>query len=200
MGAELTSKQQETFDQIVKRFAPLFKESDRGCVLLAVARLDEALGALHKEHITAIIGQPKKVLDNLFRPYAPLATLSARIQIAYAYGLISKDDFNDFETSRKIRNSAAHSSEDFSFEEPTIHDAVFTMKSTERLHKAIPEMGGLTKEEEKFYQSPSKEGDSVKMYFLTSCMALEIGLLSKQLALLGADFREALKSGKHLLS
>jgi DNA-binding MltR family transcriptional regulator len=200
MGTALTPEQKQTVDTIVKKFGPLFRESDRGCVLLAVARLDETLGMLHKDHIATTTSHSKKVIEELFRPYAPLATFSGRIQIAYGYGLISHADYLDFETTRKIRNGAAHSSEDFTFEKASVRDAVFTLKSTERIYKAIPEMGGLTTEEEKFLKTPNKDKNSVKMYFLTSCIALELSVVSKHLTILGGNLREAIKQNRHLFS
>jgi hypothetical protein len=49
-------------------------------------------------------------------PNAPLGTFSARINSAYAMGLIQSDEFHDLNVIRKIRNEFGHSWKDVDFD------------------------------------------------------------------------------------
>ena len=60
----------------------LGEESDRGCVLSAAAFLDNELGKLLK----SVLVQDDKLSKVLFEGYGPLATFSARIDLAYIKG------------------------------------------------------------------------------------------------------------------
>lgn len=94
-------------------FENLFKESDRGCVLLLTSDLDERLGELHKAHIETVVDDPDKLIESLFRPFAPLATFGGRIQLGLGYGLIGMALFLDLELLRKTRNLVAHNTSGF---------------------------------------------------------------------------------------
>ncbi|MCD6051399.1 MAG: Mannitol repressor, partial [Verrucomicrobia bacterium] len=89
-------------DGTLSYFRSLFKESDRGAVLISATRLEEKLEQLHRAQITQKVAEPKKLLEELFRPYAPLSSFSAKIQLAHAYGLIDADDYADLNIVRKI--------------------------------------------------------------------------------------------------
>lgn len=82
----------------------LGKESDRGCVLSAAAFLDNELGKLLK----SVLIQDDSILKVLFEGYGPLATFSARIDLAYGLGYIAPMQRRDLHLIRKIRNIFAH--------------------------------------------------------------------------------------------
>jgi DNA-binding MltR family transcriptional regulator len=58
----------------------------------------------------------------LFKPYGPLASFSARIDIAYALGLLSKDIAKEAHTIRGIRNDFAHATKRMNCESPGIKE------------------------------------------------------------------------------
>jgi DNA-binding MltR family transcriptional regulator len=83
----------------------LGQESDRGCILVAAAWIDELLGDL----IRARLIDHKQTIDNLFSgANAPIGTLSARINFAHAMGVIEEDEWKAMHSIRALRNAAAH--------------------------------------------------------------------------------------------
>jgi DNA-binding MltR family transcriptional regulator len=77
---------------------------DRGLVLSLAAFAEDALGSLLREFM--VPSEATKLLLEGFN--APLGTFSARIKACLALGLIAKDQYNDLERLRKIRNEFAH--------------------------------------------------------------------------------------------
>jgi DNA-binding MltR family transcriptional regulator len=88
------------------KFRPFFDtfrgESDRACAVLAGAFLDSLLERLLRRTIV------QNAPSDLFQAQGPLATFSAKIDMAYSLGLIPKDEHGDFHGIRRIRNDFAH--------------------------------------------------------------------------------------------
>src|ERR1019366_6243223 len=80
----------------------LVSESDRGCILVGAALLDEELAGLFRAILIPELSREMLKVDR------PLGSFSARSQMAYALGLIHKQDFDDLDIVRKIRNDTAH--------------------------------------------------------------------------------------------
>lgn len=99
-------------ERIEKVLNLLSKESDRGLVLVGAAFVDTLLEELLTKYFVDDSENSKALLDNM----GALSTFSSRIRLAYALGLISKDDFIDLNLLRKIRNDCAHSDEDINLE------------------------------------------------------------------------------------
>jgi len=94
----------------------LKKESDRGCIIVAAAWIDDDL-----ETIISNFLLPKADKDdNLFHEGKPLGTFGAKIDIAYRLGLIQKDTRNVLHVLRKMRNDSAHKREINSFKVSSI--------------------------------------------------------------------------------
>ena len=82
----------------------LNKESERGAVLVAAAMIDDLLGRCIKSFLVE-----DEEVDRLLVGFnAPLGTLSARTLAALAFGILSKDEYEECERLRKIRNVFAH--------------------------------------------------------------------------------------------
>jgi hypothetical protein len=108
-------------------------ESDRGAAILAGSFAENALG-----HYLRFRMQDEKVANELFAPLGPLASFSQRIAIAYAFGLISKQRYDDFELIRKIRNHFAHHPMDAKFADTEVQQLaarLSMMETTTRDHK-----------------------------------------------------------------
>lgn len=122
-------------------FRTLLLESDKGCTIIIASVLEEVLRQLHEAHIAVISCPAKKnIFDNLSAPYAPLATFAGKIQIAYGYGLISSDDYEDLQVIRKLRNEAAHSIYDFSLEDDGVRAVVMQLKADSRCKQPVQEL------------------------------------------------------------
>ena len=92
----------------------LMEESDRGCVLVAAAILENCLEELFRNIFTRN-KVSKKLQDSIFDFNNPLSTFSSKIKLAYSLGHISRQLFEDLETIRKIRNKFAHTSIEVDF-------------------------------------------------------------------------------------
>jgi hypothetical protein len=98
----------------------LHKLDERGLVLSLAAFAEDALGSLLKAYML-----PTEASNQLLEGFnAPLGTLSARIKAARSFGLITKDQFDDLEHLRKIRNEFAHSWRTVTFLHPKVSSHV----------------------------------------------------------------------------
>ena len=111
-------------DNFAKYFHQLCEESERGSAIVGAALIDDAL----KEMLKALMVESTKKDDELFKnSYAPLNSLSAKIDFTYRMGLISKEVRTSLHIIQKIRNSFAHVSCQISFETQLIQDRVQTL-------------------------------------------------------------------------
>ena len=95
----------------------LQQESDRGLPLVAAALIDELLaGSLRNFFVQDRSGE--KLLDGAT---APLGTLSARLQLCHALGLVDDYEKSEIELIRKIRNRFAHARHGLSFDDASIN-------------------------------------------------------------------------------
>ena len=92
------------------------KESPRGAALIAASRLDQLLYRI----IRAFLCACPTAEDLLTGPNAPLGTFSARINAAFAMGLIEQHEFDELHLIRKIRNEFGHSWRDVDFDTPKV--------------------------------------------------------------------------------
>lgn len=95
----------------------LSKETDRGAAIMACTMVDWMLGRMLQNFMV-----DSSITRELFKgPTAPLSSLSNKIKISYALGLIGKVEYHDLDLLRRIRNDFAHKFEiNFSFDEPKI--------------------------------------------------------------------------------
>ncbi len=89
-------------------------ESDRACAVLGAVHLDHLLGMAIIKNLAHGDEVEKTLLSG---PTAPLSSFAARIDLAYAIGLIDKDTRHDLDVIRHIRNEFAHSLGSHYFEE-----------------------------------------------------------------------------------
>src|ERR1043165_3620134 len=115
-------------------YESLLKESDRGSVVLVGTRLDDVLEELHTKHIQRTI-LPRQLTNEFsqqwFRGFGPLASFSQKIKIAYAYGLIGCEIYQDLEVVRSLRNKAAHKLT-FSFGAQSVRDELARLRAVQR--------------------------------------------------------------------
>ena len=101
-------------------------EDERGLVLSVAAFAEDCLGRL----LSAYLREGKAASDLIEGFNAPLGTFSARIKAGYARGLLSKEQHNDLDLARKIRNEFAHNWEGCSFENQNIKDWIASMSNS----------------------------------------------------------------------
>ena len=121
---ELEPRDIRTGDQDLddlNRFQSLVNsQDDRGLVLSLGAFAEDTLGRLLLIYLRK--GKQSKELVEGFN--APLGTLSTRIKAAYAMGLLTGEQYQDLEISRKIRNAFAHDWEGVTLERQDIQDMI----------------------------------------------------------------------------
>lgn len=89
---------------------------ERGLVLSLAAFAEDALGSL----LTAFM-LPTSTTAQLIEGFnAPLGNFSSRIKAAYSLGLIRKEQFDDLEQLRKIRNLFAHTWQPLGFDDQRV--------------------------------------------------------------------------------
>jgi hypothetical protein len=98
----------------------LMHESDRGCVILVTSILDEVLGRIHECCLNVnLIGTPD-LLDtfrSLTGSFGPLHSFGGKTLVGYAYGLISREQYEMLNLVRQLRNEAAHERYEFRLED-----------------------------------------------------------------------------------
>lgn len=92
----------------------LANESDRGCVIVAAAILDQKLESIIRE--TAENNElSNKNMKSLFDMSGPISNFSSKILLSRAFGLIDEKALHDLLIVRKLRNTFAHATEEASF-------------------------------------------------------------------------------------
>lgn len=131
----MATKHEEYWDTVFKK--EFEKESDRACVILSVAMLDQALEGLLKAHLVPISSSEDELLEGA---YAPISTFNARIDLAHRIGLISARFCRDLHIIRRIRNDFAHNITGCSFEDSTVRNRIIELTRSSKLPKKFPDV------------------------------------------------------------
>lgn len=115
----------------------LSKESERASVILAAAMLEQALEVLLRARLVPVAVRDDPLFDGA---YAPISTLSAKIDIAHRIGLISTSWARDLHLIRKIRNEFAHNVTGCSFDNATIRSRVVELVRSQGVVQAAPKV------------------------------------------------------------
>jgi DNA-binding MltR family transcriptional regulator len=134
MRNEAINTAQHWIEHFVNEFS---RESDRASVILAVAMLDQSLESLLRGYLVVTNSSEDKLIDGA---YAPLASFSARIDIAYRIGLISARLCRDLHIIRRIRNEFAHNVSDCTFASSVVRNRIVELMRTSRFVKERPEL------------------------------------------------------------
>lgn len=108
----IIAKEEAELDSL-NRFMRLVGMQDERAMVLALATfIEDTLGRLFLAYFRSC-----KATRELVEGFnAPLGTLGSRIKAAYAFGLVTEQQFKDMELLRKIRNQFAHNWEGVSLE------------------------------------------------------------------------------------
>lgn len=131
----------DKFEHSVKQdklFSDQFpKETDRAAVILSTAMLEQSLETMLKSRLVPLPGSEDKLFDG---PYAPLASFSAKIDIAYRMGLISVSLCRDLHLIRKIRNDFAHDISNCSFEDVKTKERIIQLVRSSNICNKVPDI------------------------------------------------------------
>lgn len=106
-------------------------ESDRGCVLVAVAIIDENLEILLRSQL---LQSEPKILNLLFSGQGPLNSFWSKIQLTRAMDLIPGWMYEDLEHIRTLRNIFAHRYDSADFSDA---DVIFLTTKLEGANYAV---------------------------------------------------------------
>lgn len=110
-------------------FETIKNESDRGCVLVAAAFLDEGLELLLRSRMSKDSAVVKGSIEPLFSGgVAPLRSFWAKAKLCFSLGLVPDNLHADLMRIRSLRNLFAHSYSGASFEDPTVIQLVSELK------------------------------------------------------------------------
>ena len=118
----------------VKRSAAAFLdtikgESDRGCVLVAAAFLEEALELVLRSKMKSDPMVVKQSVDPLLAGIGPLRTFWARTELCRALDFLADWEYEDLSRIRELRNLFAHSYERADFDDPRVVDIVMNLNA-----------------------------------------------------------------------
>ena len=108
-------------------------ESDRGAAVLAGSYVENHLGLYLRSKVI-----DPSVADRIFSSEGPLSTFSQRIDLAYAFGFISKEQWSDLHLIKKIRNYFAHHPKEASFDAKPVADWIGNLIAT-RIKATMPD-------------------------------------------------------------
>lgn len=116
-------------EEDIKYFSMFLKEfqdeTDRGAALVGAALIDSRLNRILTSHLI----ECKESNDLIEGGNSILSSLSARNKICFCLGLITRIEFKEIETIRKIRNEFAHQVHGLDFNNQRISDLCKNLKA-----------------------------------------------------------------------
>lgn len=109
----------------------LSQESDRGCVVLAFAWLDEQLTKNLQKYLLPTERASLKS-DELLGAGRPLGDASTKIDLSLRLGILQPNTHESLHLIRRLRNDFAHLSQRITFDTPNIRDRVLAILDRER--------------------------------------------------------------------
>lgn len=110
-------------------------ESDRGCALILAANIDNRLRDILEAFF---ICMPKREGEKLFER-GVLSNLAAKNRVAYACGLLSKNEFEDISGIIKVRNYFAHKEHGWDFNKKEVKEVCDKFEMIKEIQKKHPE-------------------------------------------------------------
>ncbi len=129
----------------------LFDESDRGCILVGAAWIEDGLDKLLRAKFKKDSGIGNKELDKLlsYKEKNPvLASATARVRICEALGLFNRKTAKAIKSLLNYRNAAAHWRDELTVGPPKDRDA------KEQLAEFLANTGTIAKLETAFTEAP----------------------------------------------
>lgn len=116
MSPAMSDKLHNPLDELNRFISLINKQDDYALVLSLATFLEDTLGRI----LLAYFRDCKATRELVEGFNAPLGTFSSRIKAAYSFGLLMKEQFEDLETLRRVRNKFAHNWEGVGLEQPDI--------------------------------------------------------------------------------
>lgn len=111
---------------------------ERGLVLSLAAFAEDTLGRL----LVHFMREPRQAKELVEGFNAPLGTFAARIKAAFALGLLRREQFEDLEVLRRIRNEFAHNWQEVTLERTDLAGLVGSLHLVELGGKRMDHLRG----------------------------------------------------------
>jgi DNA-binding MltR family transcriptional regulator len=132
------SKISKTLETLSEKLADFFDSSvklmDGHVAIVGAASMDRNLERAIQTKMRELSRDMK---DRLFDGYGPLSNFAAKIDVAFALGVIEKDIYDDLRTVNRLRVKFAHSGKITNFADPKIAEVLAQLSG---LDPAIPDM------------------------------------------------------------
>jgi len=146
-------------ERILQRYEEFFgnldKESDRGCVLVAGAILDNHLEMLLRAEFSQDATVVKRVINPLFKGQGPLASFWSKTQLAYSLDLIPEWMYEDLERIRELRNEFAHRYKAVDFKDPAVVRLTEKLKGANYAVRSLRASSNAPKDRQSAHTSPA---------------------------------------------
>lgn len=110
--------------------AELRRESERGCVVLAFAWMDDQLTCNLRKYLLPSTQQAEKA-DELLGVGRPIGDAATKIDLCLRLGLLQPNTHKSLHMFRRLRNDFAHLASNISFRDQSIHDRVISIFDNE---------------------------------------------------------------------
>jgi DNA-binding MltR family transcriptional regulator len=172
LSKEARGRQIQHLRDLVERttaFVELMKkESDRGCVLVGAAMLENTLGDL----LSVVLRQDGSCQE-LLDPNMPLGNFASRTELTYALGLIDKEARDDLNLVRKMRNDAAHFKErgfEVGFDTALTRDWVQKLSHVQKHFRPLPAVWSFFKDVESGWKALFMTSTFTMLWYLDTAI------------------------------
>lgn len=117
-------------ETMCKVMVELRKESERGCVVLAFAWMDDQLAANLRKFLLPSAQQSEKA-DELLGVGRPIGDAATKIDLCLRLGILQPNTHKSLHMFRRLRNDFAHLASNISFQDQSIHDRVVAIFENE---------------------------------------------------------------------
>ena len=126
-----TSEKYERMAEIMwKVTADLRKESERGCVVLAFAWMDDQLTSNLRKYLLPSAQQSEKA-DELLGIGRPIGDAATKIDLCLRLAILQPNTYKSLHLFRRLRNDFAHLNSSISFKDQSTHDRVVAIFENE---------------------------------------------------------------------
>ena len=122
-------------------YKSLNSESDRGCVLVAAALIDESLETLLRSKFIQDGRAVKLCVKPMFENMGPLSSYWAKTQLLRALEMLEDWEYADLNRIRELRNHFAHTYDEASFGDPKASEISKQLETAKRRLRARPSLG-----------------------------------------------------------
>jgi DNA-binding MltR family transcriptional regulator len=123
------SRQKLDLDRLPAVLHEINSGTDRVVAIVYSALVDDAIRGVVRARMQHLTPTEEA---KLFEGTGPLSTFSARTMIAYAMSIIDKDERDDLDRIREIRNAFAHDFVSLSFEQKEVADVCRLLKAPKK--------------------------------------------------------------------